>query len=110
MGFIEASNSLFNANTLEKLLKKVYLDCIAPFSTRSVLLIVKRFKIWRFHHEWMGKEGFLQERVSLCLETRLAKSQNTKSLTSARFLFFPSTIDGTCFSPTQRPILCVDNP
>ena len=29
---------------------------------------------------------------------RLAKSQDTKSLASARYLLFPSKSDGTCFS------------
>ena len=34
-----------------------------------------------------------------------ASSQDTKSLTSARFLLFPSTRDGTSISPTLRCVL-----
>ena len=39
---------------------------------------------------------------TLCLGTRLAESQDTKSLMSARYLLFPSTSDGTCFSHDKK--------
>ena len=36
------------------------------------------------------------------LGPRLAESQDTKSLASARYLLFPSTSDGTCFSHDKK--------
>ena len=58
----------------------------------------------RFHHEWVERKGILHECVILCFGVRLAKSLNTKSLTSARFLLFPSTNGGTCFSREKGKI------
>ena len=51
----------------------------------------------------MERGGILHSWVILCLGTRLAESQDTKSLTRARYLLFPFTRDGTSISLLDMP-------
>ena len=55
----------------------------------------------------MERGGILHSWVILCLGTRQASSQDTKSLTRARFLLFPSTRDGTSISHCSICTTCL---